>query len=38
MCRRYELGVEICRTAVDEICVGVMMPSPGRIGNRGDDL
>ena len=34
----YELGFEIWRTSVDEIVDGVMMPIPGRSGNRGLEL
>ena len=34
----YEpLGVEICRTLVDEMVVGVMSPIPGSSGKSGDE-
>jgi hypothetical protein len=32
---RYELGVESCKTSVDEIVEGVMTPSPGISGKSG---
>ena len=35
--RIYELGVDICRTLVDEIVEGVMTPRPGISGKSGDE-